>query len=188
MALDITARITGDQQLVQGLAKLSGTDIPKAIKSGVRFAANAGRPALAKAIGGQYSLSAARIKQGISNPQFLAGGQTAIIRTSRKPITAMQFRPRQTGTGLSMSIFRGQRTVIKGAFLAKHKGLPFKRRGKERFPVDVIHGPSIHAIYTGGKHAQALQEASEARISERLESGIIRALKAASRGYGSSAG
>jgi hypothetical protein len=188
MALDITARISGDDTLAKALSNLSTHDIPKAIRSGVRYAASSARPALAKPIGQAYTLTASRIKEGISSPQFLDGGQTAIIRTSRRPITAMQFKPRQTPSGLSLSVFRGSRTLVKSGFITKNTKLPFKRRGTERLPLDLIHGPSIHAIYTGGKHAQALQQASEARISERLETGILRALKAASRGYGPSAG
>lgn len=180
--IDISARIIGDRELSAALAKLSSHDIPKAIKAGVRDAARAGRTALAKHIGQRYSLSAGRIKQDVSPAQFLNGGDTAILRTSRKPITAMQFRPRQTGQGLSMSIYRGQRTVVKSGFIAKD--LPFVRRGKERMPIRVIQGPSIHAIYTGGKWAPALQARTEVRIEEALQNGMLRSLGGMARGYG----
>ena len=180
--IDISARVLGDAELAQTLQRLSSHDIPKAIKAGVRDAARAGRTTMAKSIGQRYSLTAGRIKQDVPNARFMAGGQTAIITTSRKPITAMQFKPRETRQGLSMSIYRGQRTVVKSGFIAK--GLPFKRRGKERMPLDVIHGPSIHAIYTGGKWAPALQARTEVRIEEALESGIIRALGGMGRGFG----
>jgi hypothetical protein len=180
--IDISARVLGDTELVQALARLSSQDIPKAIRSGVRDAARAGRTTLAKSIGQRYSLSAGRIKQDVSTPQYRDGGQTAIIRTSRKPITAMQFKPRETRTGLSMSIYRGQRSVVKSGFIAK--GLPFVRRGKDRYPLRVVVGPSIHAIYTGGKWAPALQARTEVRIEDALESGILRALGAMGRGYG----
>lgn len=181
-AIEISAKIIGDKELAQTLAKLSSHDIPKAIRAGVRDAAKAGRTTLAKSIGQRYSLSAGRIKQDVSQAQFRDGGQTAIIRTSRKPITAMQFKPKQTSSGLSMSIYRGQRTVVKSAFLAK--GKPFKRRAKERMPLDVIHGPSIHAIYTGGHWAPALQARTELRIEDALEKGILRAMGAMGRGFG----
>ena len=180
--IDITARVIGDTELAQTLAKLSSHDIPKAIRSGVKDAARAGRTTLAKSIGQRYSLSAARIKQDVPTARISGDGQTAVITTSRKPITAMQFRPRQTRRGLSMSIYRGQRSVVKSGFMAK--GLPFKRRGKARMPLDVIHGPSIHAIYTGGKWSPALQARTELRIEDALESGILRALGAMGRGFG----
>ena len=180
--IDISARVLGDAELAQTLSKLSSQDIPKAIRAGVRAAARAGRTTMAKSIGQRYALTAGRIKQDVSQAQFLNGGQTAIIRTSRKPITAMQFKPKEVRTGLSMSIYRGQRTVVKSGSIAK--GLPFKRRGKERMPLDVIHGPSIHAVYTGGKWAPALQARTEVRIEDALESGILRALGAMGRGFG----
>jgi hypothetical protein len=181
-SIDINAKIIGDKELSAALARLSSHDIPKAIKAGVRDAARAGRTTLAKSIGQRYSLTAGRIKKDVTQPQYRDGGQTAIIRTNRKPITAMQFKPKQTSKGLSMSIYRGQRTVVKSGFLAK--GMPFRRVGKERMPLDVIHGPSIHAIYTGGKWAPALQARTEVRIEEALESGILRALGGMGRGFG----
>jgi hypothetical protein len=181
--IDISARILGDEALARSLQQLSSHDIPKAIRAGVRDAARAGRTTLAKSIGQRYSLSAGRIKQDVPNARVAADGQTAVISTSRKPITAMQFKPTQTRKGLSMRIFRGgKHTLVRSGFMAK--GLPFKRRGKERMPLDVIHGPSIHAIYTGGKWSPALQARTELRIEDALESGILRALGAMGRGYG----
>lgn len=180
--IDINATVLGSEELSATLARLSSQDIPKAIRAGVRDAARAGRTTLAKSIGQRYSLSASRIKQDVPTARIAAGGQTAVITTSRKPITAMQFKPKQTAKGLSMSIYRGQRTVVKSGFMAK--GLPFRRKGKPRYPLDVIHGPSIHAIYTGGKWSPALQARTEVRIEEALESGILRALGAMGRGFG----
>lgn len=183
--LSISAQLVGDRELAGTLQRLSSQDVPKAIRAGVRDAARAGRTTLAKSIGQRYSLSAGRIKdggKGVSQPQFRQGGELAVISTSRKPITAMQFRLRQTRKGLSMAIFRGKRTVAKGGFLAK--GLPFKRRGPQRMPLDVIHGPSIHAIYTGGHWAPALQARTELRIEDALEKGIIRAIEGMGRGFG----
>jgi hypothetical protein len=179
--IDITARIE-TEGLAKTLARLSAHDIPIAIRAGIRDAASGARTQLAKGIRERYSLSSGRIKQDVSQAQFIDGGMAAVIRTSRKPITAMQFKPRQTRKGLSMSIFRGERTVVKSGFMAK--GLPFKRRTKARYPLDVIHGPSIHAIYTGGRHADALQARVEDVVAERLEKGIMRRLRALGRGYG----
>lgn len=192
MPIDISARILGDKELAQTLAKLSSQDIPKAIRSGVRDAARAGRTTLAKSIGQRYSLTAGRIKQDVPNPRFMAGGLSAVITTSRKPITAMQFKLSQTRKGLSHGVYRGERKLYRTGFIAK--GLPFYRlgnsryrlnaRGERRLNINVIHGPSIHAIYTGGKWAPALQARTELRIEDALEKGILRSLGAMGRGYG----
>ena len=180
--INITARIIGDKELSAALARMSSHDIPRVVKAGVRYAAGSGGTALAKQVGSKYTLRAGRIKEDISKPTFQDGGQTAIIRTSRRPITAMQFKPKETRKGLSMSIYKGERTVVKSGFIAK--GLPFKRKGKARMPIDVIHGPSLHAIYTGGKHAGPIQQATEQRIGEQLEKGIMREMGRITRGFG----
>ena len=180
--IDISARILGDTELTRTLERMSSLDIPKAIKGGVKYAARGGGVAISTNIRARYSLTAGRIKQDISKPQFTQGGLTAIIRTSRKPITAMQFKPKETRKGLRLSIYRGERTVVKSGFIAK--GLPFKRRGKERMPLDVIHGPSLHAVFTGGRFASQIQEATNTRIAEQLEKGILRELGRIGRGFG----
>lgn len=180
--IDITARVLGDKELVAALQRMSSHDVDKAVRDGVRYAARGGRTAIAKNIGAHYGLTAGRIKQDVMQPTFQEGGKVAVIRTMRKPITAMQFKAKETRKGLSMAIYRGQRTVVKSGFIAK--GLPFKRKGKARMPIDVVHGPSIHAIYTGGKHAQAISSATEERVQEQLEKGIMRSLQGMARGFG----
>lgn len=201
--LDISARLVGDTALLATLQDLGEKDVRKAIRAGVRDAARAGRTTLAKSIGQRYSLSAGRIKEDVTEPQFRNGGETAVIRTSRKPITGMQFKPRQTRKGLSMAIFRGRRTTVRSGFLqtsveGTFSGtLPFKpakgrtyrgdriaKRPKPRFGMDAVHGPSIHAIYTGGHWAPALQARTELRIEDALEKGVIRSLQGMARGFG----
>lgn len=193
MPIDISARILGDKQLAQTLERLSGHDIPKAIKAGVRYAAGGGRTAIAKNIGAKYSLSAARIKKDVFDPTYKDGGETAIIRTSRKPITfasykAKDIRPR----GVSVAIYKGKRSRHPQAFGAK--GLFWTREGKGRYRLNArgerrlnikpLHGPSIHAIYDGGLFSGAIQSATEQRLEERLVTGIMRHLGRVSRGFG----
>lgn len=179
--MPISAIVIGDKELAQALERMSTTDIPKALKAGVRYAARGGRAAVAKNIGAHYSLSAARIKQDVSEPSYRDGGNTAVLTLKEKPITAMQFKARETRKGLSMAIYKGERTVIKSGFIAK--GLPFKRTTKSRYPLDVVHGPSIGRIYRSGRHANAIQDATQKRIQEQLEKGVMRAIGKLGAGY-----
>lgn len=179
--LQIVGRVLGSEELSRALAKMSSHDIPKAIKHGVRVAARGGRTTMAKEIGQRYSLTAGRIKKDVSTPQFQNGGQTAIIRTSRKPITAMQFKARQTKAGISMAIYKGQRSLVKSGFIAK--GKPFYRTTKSRYPLKVVHGPSIHAIYTGGNFSPGIQGTTEARIEEQLVNGILQGIGKVGGGF-----
>jgi hypothetical protein len=208
--IDITARVE-TERLANLLQQLSAQQLPKAIKAGIRDASRAGRTTLAKSIGQRYSLSAARIKQDVPKARIAADGFSAVITTSRKPITAMQFKPRETPKGLAMSIYRGQRIVVKSGFMqhsntGKFTGrMPFRpaqddrlysgdarrtreggwkvKRNKPRKGLDTVVGPSIHAIYTGGKWSPALQARTELRIEQALEDGVIRALGAMGRGF-----
>lgn len=186
--IDISARIIGDKELAAALARLSSRDIPKAIKAGVRDAARAGTTTMAKSIGQHYTLKAARIKQDVSKPQYREGGLSAVIKTRRRPITLKNYGARLVKSGLSVSIVKGERFVAQRAFLrvggSNQELLPFRRRGAARIPLDVLHGPSIHGIYAGGRHKDAIQQATEHRIVEALEKGIIRAIGAMGRGYG----
>lgn len=199
--VDITARLIGDEQLTKALQELAAKDIPKAIRAGVRDASRAGRTTMAKAIGQRYSLSAARIKKGVPNARIASDGQSAVITTSRKPITGVSYKARKTGKGLTMAIYRGKRSLMKSGFMQHSETgafagtLPFvaskarayrgdKKRAKPRRGLDVVVGPSIHAIYTGGKWSPALQARTELRVEQALEDGIVRALGAMGRGFG----
>ena len=202
--IDISARVLGDKELAQTLARLSSHDIPKAIKAGVRYAAGRGKTTLAKHVGQRYTLKAARIKEDVSSPIYSGDGQTAILKTSRKPITARQFGLRESRRGVTMAIFRGERTVIKSGFMqASQEGKfdgrrafvpnrkrPYSnekakpRRSTPRNAIAMVQGPSLHAIYTGGKHSAAIQEQTDRVISEALVKGILDRLGAMGRGFG----
>lgn len=181
--ISIDAKVLGDKELMRNLEKLSGHDIPKAIKQGVKYAARGGRTAIAKNIGANYSLTAGRIKQDVSEPSYRDGGMTAILRTSRKPITFASYKARDVRPrGVTVAIYRGQRSRHPKAFGAK--GLFWVRQGRSNYPLKVLHGPSIHAIYDGGAFAGAIQSATETRIEEQLVKGILRAIGSAAAGFG----
>jgi hypothetical protein len=202
--IDISAQVLGDEQLARTLAKLSSHDIPKAIRAGVRYAVRPARTTMAQAIGQRYTLKAARIKEDIGQPIFTNGGQAAILKTSRKPITARQFGLRESRRGVTMAIFRGERTVIKSGFMQTSQDGKFDgrrafqpnhkrtysnekakpRRSTPRNAIAMVQGPSIHAIYTGGKWAPALQARTEVRIENELVTGILRELGRVGRGFG----
>ena len=181
--IDITAKLLGEDKLRSTLERMSAHDIPKAIKAGVRYAASGGKTAIAKNIRARYSLTSGRIKQDISDPRYRNGGQTAVLRISRKPPTAMQFKARDVyPKGLTMSIYKGKRIKVNHGFIAQ--GFPFVRLTRSSYPLHVIKGPSIHAIYTGGKFAGQIQQATEQRLEEQLVTGILRHLGRVGRGFG----
>lgn len=212
--VDISARLVGDDQLRTTLHRLGQEDVRKAIRAGVRYAAGRGKTVMAKHIGQRYTLKASRIKDDIYAPQFRDGGETAVISTKRKPISARQFGLREGKRDITIAIFRGERTRIPGGFMQTSeagkfegrrafranrkkpytgdtKAISFARavRGERnrripRHGLSMVHGPSLHAIYTGGKWKGPIQFATNEVLSEALEFGIIRSLQGMGRGYG----
>ena len=202
MAIDISAKVIGDRELSTALARLSSHDIPKAIKAGVRDASRAGKTRLAKEVGNVTPVSAARLKQDLK-VTIAPDGQAAQIKASSKPMSAMQFKPRQTRAGLNLTLYKGEKTLIRSGFMqvtrkAPARGkLPFKpnpsrayggqgesKRNTPRKGMDFVQGLSLASIYLGGKHSSKLQAAVEERVSDALEKGIIRSLGGMARGYG----
>ena len=198
--IDISARIIGDKELAQTLARLSSHDIPKAIKAGVRYAARGGKTALAKNVASVTPIPSARIKQGL----FIdidPDGQTARIYADSTPLSALRFKPKQTRSGLQLTLYKGEKTLIRSGFMQVNRDqrdrgkLPFKpdpgrpysydrTRKQPRKGMQFVFGLSIASIYNGGKHSARLQAAVEQRVVEQLEKGILRELGRMGRGFG----
>lgn len=197
--IDISARVLGDTELAQTLARLSSHDIPKAIKAGVRYAARGGKTALAKQVSAITPIPSARIKQGL----FIdidPDGQTARIYADSTPVSALRFKPKQTRSGLQLTLYKGEKTLIRSGFMQVNRAqrdrgkLPFKpdpgraysydrTRKTPRKGMQFVFGLSIASIYTGGKHSTRLQAAVEQRVAEQLEKGILRELGRMGRGF-----
>ena len=198
--IDISARIIGDKELSAALARLSSHDIPKAVAHGVRTASRGAKTALGKHIGAVTPISSARIKQDV-HVAIAGDGQSAKVYISSQPISALRFKPRQTRSGLQLSLYKGERTVIRSGFMQTSRAqrwrgqLPFRpaqgraysydaRRKNKRKGMEFVFGLSIASIYLGGRHSARLQELIEARVEEQLVKGILQRLGAMGRGYG----
>lgn len=202
ISLDLTARLTGDSDLARMLSRLSSHDIPKAIQSGVRYAARSGKTVMAmKLRAAGVPIPSARIKEDL----FVdIDGAKATIWASSKPVSAQRFKPRQSKKGLTLTFYRGERTLIRSGYLqtsgaqrwrgklgfkpAQGRAYSYDRTRKTpRKGMDFVFGLSVASIYLGGRHKDRIQKAVEERVQERLQTGILRALGAASRGYTPSA-
>lgn len=65
------------------------------------------------------------------------------VDVSGEPVPLVAYPHRQTAKGVSVEVNRGKRTLVKGAFVATmkntHEGV-FRRRGKQRLPIDELRG------------------------------------------------
>ena len=172
----------------------------KALRGGLRYAANSVPPAAARTIRTEYNISAARIKQDIKGP-FIRENE-AVILFARKPPTLMQFgfkpgkRGHQPGLGqgkgwgpakpkgkpATAKILRaGARLSYPNSFL--NKGLPFTRGAGGKLRVE--YGPSIGSMFLGrSQYGDRFRLEVETRMNEQFIKGIQRVLDSATRGYG----
>jgi len=197
-AIDI--KLTGLESLNRMRAFLDPKTIDKAMAGGVRYAAKAAGPAVAKQTTSYYNIKSGRVKDDTRGPYISNGGQSAQLYFSTRPPTLNQFgfrpgtRGRQAGMGRGLgwaapspkgkagaaTIVKGLKQSYPGTFMLN--GLPF-RQGKGG-KLTVVYGPSIGKIYMGkGGHAANIQSAVDARINEQFVKGFQRVLDSASRGY-----
>jgi hypothetical protein len=186
--------LDGQEKLSAMTALLSPATFERALKGGTQYAAKATPPAVAKAVGARYTWRAEDIKGSaskgtkgdIKGPTFSDGGTTATLRLSRRARTAAVFGGRPA-RGYSFAIYRGQRETFRRGFLAPGKQdtlLPFYREDKARYPIDVIHGPSLGSVFLGNsRYGTVMQKEVETRMAEQFIKGIERELNRKQRGF-----
>lgn len=202
----ISLTLTGIDQLQLLRAVLDPKLYDRALKGGVSYASKAVPPAVAKGITSSYNFTSARVKKDISSTQFVEGGQTALIRFSRRPPTLTQFKPnpgrrggpqpglgrgmgwgkpKKPGRPLSATIQRANgRQSFRGAFVAQGlnaNSLVLRKDTAGRFYG--VYGPSIGSIFLGQSAiGSQLRTDVELRIREQFIKGFQRVLDSAARG------
>ncbi len=190
---------TSDLERIKGL--VSPREFTKIQRSALRYAASSVRPAVGKSISSRYGIKSGRVKEDSRVGPIVTNNGLDFhvdISFSRRPPTGMQYAPRPVAGGLSLQIFRGGRTRVKGGFLQttrRGQQLPFKPvsgsyrgdagRSKPRRAIEVIHGPSTGAIFLGrSKFGDQIKNEVDARAGEQYEKGAVRAYEAMVRGFG----
>jgi hypothetical protein len=127
------------------------TDTSSLIRSGLgraeRIARMAGSSALSamkaeasRRIRERKAMKVAMVNRAMTTIFPSSGGPLVwVLRASSEPMPVAAFNYRQTKQGVSVEINRGQRKLIRGAFVATmksgHTGV-FYRTGRERLPID----------------------------------------------------
>ena len=191
-AFSLQINLDWQEKLSAMTALLSPATFERALKGGTQYAAKATPPAIAKAVGARYTWKAGDIKGkggDVKGPTFSDGGTTATLRLSRRARTAAVFGGRwDKRKGYSFAIFRGQRETFRHGFLARGKQglmLPFySEEGKGRYPIEVIHGPSLGSVFLGNsRYGTVMKKEVESRMAEQFIKGIERELKRKQRGF-----
>ena len=201
----VSFSVSGIDQLSRLQAFLDPKLYDKARRGGISYASKAVPTAVSKGITAAYNLTASRVKKDISRAQFVDGGQTALIRFSRRPPTLTQFKPKagtrnpqpglgrgmgwgkpaQPGKPISAVISRSNgRQTFNGAFFAQglNANSVVLRKGSDgRFYG--VYGPSVGSMFIGASAiGPQLRENTEKRIQEQFIKGFQRVLDSAKRG------
>ncbi|NBS68387.1 hypothetical protein EBT31_05665 [bacterium] len=202
MAL-INLKIEGLSGLQKMQAFLDSKTFEKAKAAGVRYAAKATPPAVAKSVTSRYNIKSARIKQDTKGP-FIRNDEATLV-FSRKPPTLLQYgftpgrrgsvqkglgqglgwaSPARPGKPASARLLKaGTRISYPNTFLAK--GLPFTRTSRK---LRVEHGPSTGSLFLGkSQFGNDIRAEVQIRMNEQFIKGMQRALDSAARGYGTRA-
>jgi hypothetical protein len=199
--------LTGTEGLTRMRRILEPKLFEKALRGGVKYAADAVPPAVAKGITASYNIPSRRVKDDVLGTRFSGDGSSATIRFSRRPPTLTQFRPNPGRRGRQPGLGRGRgwgpakpagrpvtATIIKangrqtfpGAFVAT--GANANRLVLRRTPNDQlegVYGPSIGSIFLGNSAiGTQLRADVKQRINEQYIKGVQRVLDSAARGYG----
>lgn len=201
-AVDITIDAS-DLERIKSL--LSPREFSGVQKSALRYAASSVKPAVGKGVSSRYGITSTRIKDDTRGPYFSSANgidHLAELTFSRKPPTGMQYKPKQTSSGLSLQLFKsGGRTIIKNGFLQTirngnrqltfRKGsnsykqdLQDKKRNKPRRNLVLIHGPSTGSLFLGkSRFGNEIRDEVNSRIADQYNKGLNRAYEALLRGY-----
>jgi Prophage minor tail protein Z (GPZ) len=92
----------------------------------------------------------------------------AKVSASGRPLQLIGFAARQVKAGVSVSVKRGSRKVVKSAFIARmqsgHLGV-FRRAGRKRLPIDELYTVSVPGMF--GAHV--VQDALKKLAGERFD-------------------
>lgn len=185
--------IRGEQidRAVRLLAHLPGASA-QAMARAMNRAIEGARTASAKAIRGEYRVSAADVKKTMTLRWATPARLDAEVKSvaPRVPLFAFGPRPTEPGTGgpgkptLRVGVKRaGGRKPLKGAFIVRlgQKLHVASRKGAKRFPLEVHYGPAVPQMLGVESVVRQVEEVAQQRLDARLEHELGRALEQADR-------
>lgn len=143
-------------------------DIAKEVAMVANNVAKAHIKAINKEIRKELNLPAKEVGKALSITQRARPDSIVAkikIKKERRP-SLRAYKAKQIKMGVSYKISKTKGTKkVKGAFIVqKLNNQAFKRRGKKRFPITKLHGPSIWGVYRG----QGLLVWSQEQLSDEF--------------------
>lgn len=123
-------------------------------------------------------------KSKISYDKVRNGDRQVIIRSSRRPISLIEFPSTQQMSSGVMTKAWGPLKLIQGAFTATmprtgHRDI-YKRVGRKRLPIKKFWGPTIHGTFA----TPEVRKVIETTAKQQLKKNLLRRIKAEQRRRG----
>lgn len=130
--------------LAREIAKAKA-DAPAIFADSARVVAKGSAPAAVQEITAIYNLAEKRVAANVNSR---AQGPVIFTFAKSRAPSLKEYGGGQFGKGYRAQIKKsGKPRMVRGGFAAaKFDGLPFKRIGKERYPIKVLYGPKISSM------------------------------------------
>lgn len=135
MEIKITQEKRGEVERIQNefRSKLSPNEILRGTAQGVNSALTRSIPRINKRIKERYNISQ---RQAVVSPKANSGSLYGGIKINESRLPIIAFKPKQSGSSISVAIHKGKTTMIRHAFVATmasgHKGVFSRGRYQKR--------------------------------------------------------
>ena len=176
----------GDKEIkkVASLLQNVPNAMPKAVSRAANRAIQSARTQGVKTARSEYLIKAGDVKATLSISKASTSFLSASIRSSGRPISLKKFKTSKNRKGIRAKVKKtGGKTIPKAFFTTmknSHQGV-FIRKGKERYPIENLHGPSAPQTLGNEKVTQAMEKRAQEQFETRLIHETGRLLKGMSK-------
>ena len=158
--------------------------IPATIRALNKVAVNV-RVAASRAIRERRGLPAAAVNKTMTVQRASRATLVSRLIVSGRPIDLKNYKARQSSRGVTVSVTKGERKLIEGAFIVESRsGQVFTREGKKRLPIRKMVGPSIPSTFLQEQVRLAwLAVAKDALVKRSAEELNFELLKLKKKGF-----
>lgn len=139
MRIQITQKKKGEIERIQNefRGKLSANEILRGTAQGINSALSRSVPRINKGIKERYNITQKYLsRQAVVSPKANSNSLYGGIKINENRLPIIAFRPKQTGSSITVAIHKGKTVIIRNAFIATmasgHKGVYARGRYKKR--------------------------------------------------------
>lgn len=163
---------------------------PKAAANAINRSAEGSRTDAVKKVREEYFIQAGRVRETMEIRRATTSDLTASVISRGRPRALSYFKikpgkstKRRPNGGVFAQVKKSGGGVIAKSFVAQmasgHVGV-FNRSGKDPFPIEQRHGPSVAQMLGSQSVSRYVEREATRRVDERLDHEVYRML----RGYG----